>query len=90
MKTKIETEIEEADSFLKRIRGLMFKKNINKGLLFDLGKEKEKGAAIHSFFVFSKFDAVFINEEMEIVDIKKEIKPFKAYLEPEKPSRYIL
>jgi len=86
----IDIEIEKADTFLKRLIGLMFKREINKGFLFDLGREKKHGAAIHSFFVFSKFDAVFINEKMEIVDVKKEIKPFKAYIKPKKPSRYIL
>ncbi|MFW5902855.1 MAG: DUF192 domain-containing protein [archaeon] len=87
---KMNIEIEKADTFLKRLIGLMFKKKIDKGLLFDLGREKKQGAAIHSFFVFSRFDAVFLDKNIEIVDIKRKIKPFKPYIKPKKPSRYIL
>jgi len=86
----MDIEIKKADTFLKKVKGLMFKKKIEKGLLFDLKKEKKLGASIHSFFVFTEFDAVFLDENMEIVDINKGIKPFTPLIIPEKPSRYIL
>jgi len=83
-------DIERADTFLKKVKGLMFKRKIEKGLLFDLKKEKKLKASIHSFFVLTEFDAVFLDKNMEIVDIKKNIKPFKPLITPEEPSRYIL
>lgn len=86
----MDIEIKKANTFPKKLRGLMFRKKPSHALLIPLKKEKKRGAGIHSFFVFFKFDAVFLNKEKEIVDIKKKIKPFKPLIIPKEPSKYIL
>lgn len=83
-------EFELADTTLKRMRGLMFRTNIKKPLLFIMPKETREYSTIHSFFVFFPFDAVFLNSKGVVVDIRSEIKPFTVSITPQKPARYIV
>lgn len=79
---------EYADSFWKKFRGLMFRKSLDHALVFDLGKETRHGASIHSFFVFFAFDAIFLDKNKKIVDMKT-VSPF-GFCIPRKPSRFIV
>jgi hypothetical protein len=83
-------EFELADTFFKRARGLMFRKNIEKPLLFILPNESKQLSSIHSFFVFFPFDAVFLNSKGVVVDVKEKIKPFTFNITPQKPAKYII
>jgi hypothetical protein len=83
-------EFELADNTLKRARGLMFRRKINKPLLFILPAESREFSAIHSFFVFFPFDAVFLNSNGVVVDIKEYIRPFTFRITPKKPAKYII
>jgi uncharacterized membrane protein (UPF0127 family) len=60
-----------ADSFFKRLKGLMFTKDLNKneGLLIKDCK------SIHTFFMNYSLDAVFINNKFKIVKIIRNMKP---------------
>lgn len=92
-KTKNKTIVEKkkiADNFLKRGLGLMFRfKDIDYGLIFDLKTESKERATLHMFFVFIKINVLFLNAEKEIVDIKKNFKPFCMYT-PKKKARYVI
>ncbi len=79
-------KLERCDSFLKRLRGLMFSKRRN--LLFDLGKEKWLKAWIHTFFVFFAIKVYWLNSDKEIVDYKV-VKPFRFGI-PSGKARYII
>ena len=60
--------------------GLMFKRRERaRALLFKFKKPVKM--AIHSFFVFFPFFAIWLNEKDEIVGIKK-VKPFKFRVLP--------
>jgi uncharacterized membrane protein (UPF0127 family) len=83
-------EFELADTTLKRIRGLMFRRSIKKPLLFILPAESRELAAIHSFFVFFPFDAVFLDSKRVVVDVRSEIKPFTSNITPNKPAKYLI
>jgi len=83
-------EFELADTLFKRARGLMFRRNIEKPLLFILPAESRELSSIHSFFVFFPFDAVFLNSKGVVVDIKENIKPFRLRITPKKPAKYII
>lgn len=79
---------EYADSFWKKFKGLMFRKDLDHALVFDLGKESKHRASIHSFFVFFAFDAIFLDKDKKIVDMKT-VSPF-GFFTPKKASRYIV
>lgn len=80
------------DSFLCRLRGLMFRKRLeaDDGLLLVQGRRDSRiDASIHMLFVPFDLNVVWINTEMTVVDkiIAKSWRP--AYF-PAKPACYIL
>ncbi|WP_100333150.1 DUF192 domain-containing protein [Bacillus alkalisoli] len=60
------------NTFLKRLKGLMFRvKPIREeGILL------KPCNSIHMFFMFFAIDVVFVNEENEIVYLKEHVKPW--------------
>ncbi|MEM3556256.1 MAG: DUF192 domain-containing protein [Candidatus Micrarchaeia archaeon] len=82
-------EFELADTFFKRARGLMFRRKIEKPLLFILPTESRELSSIHSLFVFFPFDAVFLNSKGVVVDVRR-VKPFTLNVTPKKPAKYII
>lgn len=82
-------EVEAADTFLKKLRGLMFRKGLDHALIFPLNRESRMGASIHSLFVFFPFDAVFLNEKKQVVDART-VRPFTWNVTPKKPAKYII
>ncbi len=83
-------DFELADSFLAKLCGLMFRKKIKKPILFVFENESRYRAAIHSFFVFFPFDAVFLDARKKIVDIRSRIPPFTLLIVPRAPSKFLL
>ena len=66
-------------NFIQKILGLTFtSKEKARALLFEL----KKPIAIHSYFVFFPFIAVWLNKN-KVVEIKK-IKPFTLHIKPKK------
>ena len=83
-------KFELAGSFLDKLRGLMFRKKIEKPLLFVFKNESRSLAAIHSFFVFFPFDAVFLDARKRVVDIRERVPPFTPLILPRAPSKFLL
>jgi len=83
-------EFELADSFFKRLRGLMFRPRAGKPVIFIFPKESISSASIHSFFVFFEFDAVYLDKEKRVVQVFERVKPFTFFLAPEKPAKYLV
>lgn len=81
-----EIEAEPCRGFFGRLRGLMFSPRRN--IVLCLPREGRNRAAIHSFFVFFPFSAVFLNSRREVVDVKT-MKPFRTY-RPRRPAQYVL
>lgn len=77
-------KIKYADNYSKRLIGLMFKKNIDYGLLFIL----KYGSSIHTCFMRFNIDVYFLDENKIIFD-KITLKPWKFY-KPSKKAKYIL
>ena len=86
----ISKEEETADSLLKRMRGLMFRRRISKPLLFILPKPTRRQASIHMFFVFFPIDLVYLDENWRVVDIYVGVRPFTVNITPKKEAKYIL
>ncbi len=77
-------KIKYADTYLKRLFGLMFKKDIDYGLLFIL----KYGSSIHTCFMRFNIDVYFLDENKKIID-KVTLKPWQYYKSCKK-AKYIL
>ena len=81
--------VDTANTFWKRLTGLMFKKNIKKGIIFF------KTGSIHTFFMLEKIDVIMLNKDGFVIYYKKNIKKNKiiikkkAYYTIELPSNSI-
>jgi uncharacterized protein len=89
-KSIIADDVLIANDFFSRLRGLMFRRKFPKTMLFFFPGTSPKTNAIHSLFVFFEFDAVYLDEGKNVVDIFEKIKPFKPYLEPKGKTKYLL
>ena len=74
-----------SDTFLKRLKGLMFKTDFKEGMLF---KNLKYGSSIHSLFMKFTLEVYFIDERNVVFD-KIILKPWKSY-KPIKKAKYIL
>ncbi|RLG21810.1 DUF192 domain-containing protein [Candidatus Micrarchaeota archaeon] len=86
---KEEFKVEVADKFWKKVIGLMFRKKLDHALLIPLNKETRKGASIHSMFMRFTFDAIFLNKDLEVVDMAT-IKPWTLNFTPKAAAKYIV
>jgi len=79
------------DSFLCRLRGLMFRSSLNEneGLLLVESHDSRIDTSIHMLFVFMDLAVVWINSENQVVDtvLAKSWRP--VYL-PKQAARYTL
>jgi len=73
------------NSFCSQARGLMFRPKQN--LIMKLPREKK--ISLHMFFVFYPIDVLLLNKHKEIVEIKKNFKPFTLWNSKEK-GKYVV
>lgn len=66
-----EIDIKNCTSFKDRLLGLMFKKNITTGLLF------ERCNSIHTIFMREDIDVIGLDDKNIVVGYKKCLKPYK-------------
>ncbi len=79
------------DSFLCRLRGLMFRSRLapEKGLLLVEARDGRLDTAIHMLFVFMDLAVIWINSEKVVVDIVL-ARAWRPAYAPRQPARYIL
>jgi uncharacterized membrane protein (UPF0127 family) len=79
------------DSYLCRLRGLMFRSSLaaDKGLLLVESHDSRLNTAIHMLFVFMDLAVIWINSERVVVDsvLARAWRPAYA---PRQPARYIM
>ena len=73
-----------ADTFFKRFKGLMGKKDFNEVMVFS----NLKDSGIHTLFMRFEIDIYFIDENMVVFD-KVTLKPWRFY-KPKKQAKYII
>ncbi len=85
----IAKDVEIADSFWKRFRGLMFKRSFEEGkaLLFQFPKKRK--FRIHTFFVFFPIDLIYLGENFKVLEIKNNLSPFSFY-NPERKAHKLV
>jgi hypothetical protein len=86
--TTVRAEI--ADTFLTRMKGLMFRKNMpeNEGMLFIFDKED-----YYSFWMMNMsmpIDMIWINSGKEVVDITKNAQPCRISCQSYQPKEKVL
>ncbi|MBD8069120.1 DUF192 domain-containing protein [Bacillus sp. PS06] len=69
---EIPIQVKEYHTFFKRFKGLMFRVEPieNEGIWI------KPCNSIHMFFMFFSIDVVFLNEEMRIIALKENVKPW--------------
>ena len=79
------------DSFMCRLRGLMFRSELphNEGLLLVEARDSRLDTSIHMLFVYMDLAVIWINSEFTVVDsvLARSWRPAYA---PRQPARYIL
>ncbi len=79
------------NSFLCRLRGLMFRSELakNEGLLLVEARDSRVDTSIHMLFVFMDLAVIWINSQNVVVDsvLARAWHPFYA---PHQPARYTL
>lgn len=73
------------NSFFSQARGLMFRSKKNVVMVLS----KERKISLHMFFVFYPIDVLILNKNKEIVEIKKNFKPFTFWNSKEK-GKYVV
>jgi len=69
------------------ILGLMFRTRKTRPLLFEFSRDTR--IAIHSFFVFFPFKAIWMDEKGKIIE-QRIVRPFTFSVRPKKPFRKLL
>ena len=77
-------EIILADTFFKRFKGLMFKKDFESVMLFS----KLTDSSIHTFFMRFDIDVYFLDADKIIFD-KVTLKPWRFY-KPKNKAKFIV
>lgn len=86
-KKRIKVEVRKV-SELGKILGLMFRGKNTENLLFHFRGEPVR-IAIHSWFVFFPFLAVWLNKHQKVIEYKI-VKPFTCVVRPSKPFKTLV
>ncbi len=89
----IELRVEIADTFIKRTKGLMFRKSLNEneGILFIFNDEDYHG--IWMMNMSFPIDIIWVDRDKKIVDITKDVQPCRLncpVYKPREKSLYVL
>ncbi|MBU4501036.1 MAG: DUF192 domain-containing protein [Nanoarchaeota archaeon] len=75
-----------------RSKGLRFAKPLRKGqaIILVASEESTMETTIDMFFVFFPIDVLWLNKEKEVIDIKRNVKPFMPIVIPRRPAKYVV
>lgn len=81
--------VELADTFWRRFRGLMFRREFHRGqaLLFNLKKPGRYG--VHMFFVRFPIDLLYLNSNFSVIDMCQSLRPWRVH-RPKVKANYIV
>ena len=85
-------KVKYCSDIFSRSKGLRFAKPLRKGQAIILAAKEESimETTIDMFFVFFPIDVLWLNKEKEVVDIKRNVKPFTPMAIPRKPAKYVI
>ena len=74
-------------TFFQKANGLMFSKKISDAYIFVFKKKRRMD--MHMVFVFFPIDVIFLDEEKNIIELKKKFLPFTFYYS-KKEASYVI
>ena len=85
----IASEVELADNFWRRFRGLMFRRRFlsGKALFFKFNKPGRHG--VHMFFVWFPIDLVYLDSSLKVVEVRARLNPWRMY-RPKAVAKYLI
>jgi len=88
----IADDVKICKDIFSRSKGLRFSKPLKKGraVLFISPEESCLHTSLDMFFVFFSVDIIWLNSGKEIVDIRRNVKPFTPIIRPKKPAKYVI
>ena len=77
--------------FFGKFKGLMFQRTFTSAdtIIFDQKTDSKIDSAIHMLFMNFQIAVIWVNSEMEVVDIRL-AKPWSLAYFPMKPARYVI
>ncbi len=81
VKDKKNIEVKIYNTFFKRLKGFMFKKNIDYCICFP------KCSSIHTFFMREQIDVIMTDKDYNILYIYEKVKPYRIIF-PKKNAHY--
>ncbi|MCK4327732.1 MAG: DUF192 domain-containing protein [Candidatus Diapherotrites archaeon] len=83
-------KVEWATTPWQKFMGLMFRKKLGRPMALVLAVESRWMAAIHTLFMRFPIDLVFLDSERRVVDVVKNVKPWRLNIVPKKPAKYVV
>lgn len=71
-----------------RILGLMFSKP--KAAILKTNRESITASTLHTLFMRFPLDIIWLNKNLEIVDFKNNVKPYRLLIAPKKKAMYVI
>lgn len=87
-KKKVVNKVKEYKNVWQQAWGLMFSRRIKNECLIFVFK-KPRIVSLHMAFVFFAIDVLYLNAKKEVVEIKRNFKPFTAFVPVEK-AKYVI
>ncbi len=86
----VAVEVELADTILKQVVGLMFRKSVPESyaMIFSMGRDNREG--IHMLFMRFPIDIAFLDKDKRIIDLRQDLKPWTGLAFSKKPFRYAI
>jgi hypothetical protein len=79
-----------AERTAERLKGIMLERRLPAPLLIPFDREGRRANAIHALFCLAPFDAIFLDGEGRVVDLRPRIAPFTPLITPRRACRYVL
>lgn len=85
----IASEVELADTFWRRFRGLMFRRRFPRGRALLFKFRKPGRYSVHMFFTRFPIDLVYIDSKFRVVEVRADIRPWRIH-RPKAVAKYLI
>lgn len=81
-----------ADTLYKKFKGIMLMQpsDFTTPLLFTFNQSATSANAIHSLFCLARFDAVYLDEHKQVVQVFSDVAPWRPWIEPRSAVKYLI
>ncbi len=83
------SEVELADNFWRRFRGLMLRRKFQRGKALVFKFPTPGRHSVHMWFVRFPIDLVYLNSNFKVVELRARLKPWRFY-RPKATANYLI